>query len=182
MVFVLALKAVGARPWRRLDRGSCGAGPAIILGQVGKNRAYSVLYSANLRIRRRFGTTSRAGVPGEAERCARALPTERKALSAKEGVGRCGAAPGAGASQSARRLRANRALRHGPRAHHGSRCWASGRQLGRRRILGRLAGGRRGAAWPLLARGTGWLAAEAALPGLRWQTHTNTDALVPNAK
>ena len=47
-----------------------------------KNRAYSVLYSANLCIRTRFGTMSRAGVPGAAERCGRALPEEQKALPA----------------------------------------------------------------------------------------------------
>ena len=96
--------------------------PAIILGQVGKNRAYSVLYSANLCIRRRFGTMSRAGVPGAAERCGRALPEEIKACLLAEGAGRCGAVRGAGESQSAHWLRANRALRHGPLARHESRC------------------------------------------------------------
>ena len=118
--------------------------------KVGKKPCIQRTYSANLRIRRRFGTMSRAGVPGAAERCGRALPEEIKACLLEEGVGRCGAVRDAGTSQSAHWLRAIRALRHGPLAHHGSRCWASVRQLGRRRILGRLAGGRRGAAWPLM--------------------------------
>ena len=119
-------------------------------GKSVKNRVLRRTYSANLRVRRRFGTMSRASVPGAAERCGRALPAEMKACLPEEGVGRGGAVRGAGASQSAHWLRANRALRHGPLARHGSRCWASGRQLGRRRILGRLAGGRRGAVWPLM--------------------------------
>ena len=137
-------------------------------GQVGKKPCIQRTYSANLRIRRRFGTMSRAGLPGAAERCGRALPEEIKACLLEEGVGRCGAVREPGASQSARWLRAIRALRHGPLARHGSRCWASGRQLGRRRILGRLAGGRRGAAWPLMARGAGWPATDrrGALRGL----------------
>ena len=50
--------------------------------QVGKKPCLQRTYSANLRISGRFGTISRAGVPGAAERCGRALPEERKALPA----------------------------------------------------------------------------------------------------
>jgi len=147
--------------------------------QVGKKPCLLRTYSANLRIRSRFGAMSRAGVPGAAERCSRALPEEIKALPAARRSRELRRVRAAGTSQSAHWLRANRALRHGPRAHHGSWCWASGRQLGRRRILGRLTGGRRGAAWPLTARGAGWPATDAALHGLGWRTkHTSTQTHV----
>ena len=59
--------------------------------QVGKKPCLQRTYSANLRVRRRIRTTSRAGVPGAAERCGRALPAEIKACLPEEGVGRCGA-------------------------------------------------------------------------------------------
>ena len=146
MVFVLALKAVGGRPRRRLDRAgslqSCGS-------QVGKNRAYSVptqrIYASGGVFEPR---AERACLVQPRDAVARSLKSARHCLPV-EGVGCCGAVRGAGRSQSAHWLRVNRALRHGPLARHGSRCWASVRQLGRRRILGRLAGGRRGAVWPL---------------------------------
>ena len=114
-----------------------------------KNRAYSVptqrIYASGgvfePRAERAWALQARDAVARSLQRASPCLLVE--------GDGRCGAVRGAGASQSARWLRADCALRHGPLARHGSRCWASGRQLGRRRILGRLAGGRRGAAWPL---------------------------------
>ena len=179
MTFVLALKAVGARPWRRLDR---AGRPLDHWSKSVKNRAYSV---PTQRIYVSVGvlepSAERACLVQPRDAVARSLKSARPCLP-DEGVGRCGAVRGAGASQSAHWLRANRALRHGPRAHHGSRCWASGRQLGRRRILGRLAGGRRGAAWPLMhSTSAGWRPTRRCLPS-EWQTHIKTDALVPNAK
>ena len=54
--------------------------------KVGKKPCIQRTYSANLRIRRRFGTVSRAGVPGAAERSGRALPEEIKACLLEEGV------------------------------------------------------------------------------------------------
>ena len=144
-----------------------------------KNRAYSVptqrIYASGDVFEPR---AERAWLAQPRDAVARSLKSARHCLLV-EGVGRCGAVRQAGASQSAYWLRANRALRHGPRAHHGSWCWASGRQLGRRRILGRLTGGRRGAAWPLTARGAGWPATDAALHGLGWRTkHTSTQTHV----
>ena len=156
MVFVLALKAMTVRPWRH----PFFVRVQLIVGKVGKKPCMQRTYSANLRVRRRFGTMSRAVVPGAAERCGRAFPGERKALPAgrRSRPLRRRAASGS----EPKRVLATRQPRAaaGPRAHHGSRCWASGRQLGRRRILGRLAGGRRGAAWPLTARGAGWPATD----------------------
>ena len=90
--------------------------------QVGKKPCLQRTYSANLRVRRRIRTTSRAGVPGAAESCGRALPAEGKACLLEEGVGRCGAVRDAGTSQGAHWLRAIHALRHGPLARHESRC------------------------------------------------------------
>ena len=183
MVFVLALEAMGARPWRRPFRTRTKSDRLL---KVGKKPCIQRTYSANLRVRRRIRTTSRAGVPGAAERCGRALPAEGQACLLEEGVGRCGAVRGAGASQSARWLRADRALRHGPLARHGSRCWASGRQLGRRRILGRLAGGRRGAAWPLMHSAPAGRRPTRRCLASEWQTHmkalvANTASLTRNA-
>ena len=108
MVFVLALKAMTVRPWRH----PFFVRVQLIVGKVGKKPCMQRTYSANLRIRRCFGTMSRAVVPGAAERCGRALPEEIKACLLAEGVGRCGAVRRAGTSQSAHWLRANRALRH----------------------------------------------------------------------
>ena len=147
MTFVLALKAVGARPWRHAF---CTRTKNRLQSKSVKNRAYSVftqrIYASGGVFEPR---AERACLVQPRDAVARSLKSARHCLL-EEGVGRCGAVRGAGASQSARWLRADRALRHGPLARHGSRCWASGRQLGRRRILGRLAGGRRGAAWPLM--------------------------------
>jgi len=144
---------------------------AIILGQVGKNRAYSVLYSANLCIRRRFGTMSRAGVPGAAERCGRALPEEQKALPAggrsrplRRGA-RCGRDP--------KRALATRHPRAAARASGAPRVavlsfWTTARPTSDSRPAG----------WRPLrdwlapeALGAGWLAADG---GAAWSLVANT--------
>ena len=147
MMFVLALKAMAARPWRHPFRAPARK---IDCSRSVKKPCIQRTYSANLRIRRCFGTMSRAVVPGAAERCGRAFPGERKALPAgrRSRPLRRRAASGS----EPKRVLATRQPRAVARASCAPRVevLGSGRQLGRRRILGWLAGGRRGAAWPLM--------------------------------
>ena len=98
---------------------------------------------------------SRAGVPGAAERCGRALPEERKALPA--GRRSRPLRRRAGSGTKPKRALATRQPRAAARPSGAPRVavlgfWPTARPTGR--ILGRLAGGRRGAAWPLNGKHT----------------------------